>query len=582
MKKNQEPAALFEQITAVENRYNTVSNKVSQEDLIAVILDAAPAEYQAVLTSEQRFRGAALMQSDLEDAMNQHRRQLNKNKGAATDDDKTELTLSAIVCYECNQEGHKASSCPVRQQRTNQGGRGGGRGGRGAGRGGRGAGRGGRGGRFQGNCNHCGKPGHKAANCWEKEENAANRPPNYRPTGGEVNNANVDGGSNVEFLLMAENGLTFPTDQSLLSHPNVWIADTAATVHTTPHKQGSINKRAASREDAITVGNGSSETASEIADIAGVVCDKHGNELHKGVLKDVTLLPTGKFNLFSLSKMLKLGWKMGGDKTAIWIESGDQKISFDIIIPTPNGALFVMYMKRTGEKTKNELAITSIDKMSIQSAHKRLGHCNEDMTRKAVKALGLALSRGSLGPCYACAAGKAKQKNVLKRSEHIPSAENNGRIYLDIATVKRIKDGPKVSKPNWRIMVDECTNLKFSDFYETKAGMVEPTCEQFYRWKQARRPVKFVRLDNAGENKKLKSRAESVDWKFDTKFEFTVRVTPQQNHYAELGLTVIANRGRAVMLRMWTFLALSDCCYPLSSLLILLSCDAKEVCIRVS
>jgi hypothetical protein len=98
---------------------------------------------------------------------------------------------------------------------------------------------------------------------------------------------------------------------------------------------------------------------------------------------------------------------------------------------------------------------------------------------------------------------------VPKKSEHVPSVENNGRIFLGIATIKKVKDGPSVYRPNWRIMVDERTNLKFSDFYQTKAGMVKPTCEQFHRWKQAGQPVKFVRLDNAGENKTL--RAEQTE-----------------------------------------------------------------------
>jgi hypothetical protein len=96
----------------------------------------------------------------------------------------------------------------------------------------------------------------------------------------------------VELLLMAGLGLSFPTDQLLLSDPNVWITDTAAKVHTTPHKQGAINKRAATGADSITVGNGRKETAAEIADIPGVVCDNHGNKLSKGTLRDVTLLPT--------------------------------------------------------------------------------------------------------------------------------------------------------------------------------------------------------------------------------------------------------------------------------------------------
>jgi hypothetical protein len=240
---------------------------------------------------------------------------------------------------------------------------------------------------------------------------------------------------------MASAGLTFPTDQAFLSDPNVWIGDTAATVHTTPHFQGAINKRDATTEDSITVGNGNTESASKIADVPGVMCDKCGNELSHGTMKNVTLLPTGKFNLFSISKMLTLGWTMGGDKTAIWITKGSMKIVFDIIIPTPKGALYVMCMKRTGGN-KNEMANAA---MTIVAAHDRHGHGSEDATRATAKALGQELTRGTLDPCEHCAAGKAKQKNVPKDSEHIPSAEANGRIYLDVATVKKIKNGPPAS-----------------------------------------------------------------------------------------------------------------------------------------
>jgi hypothetical protein len=45
----------------------------------------------------------------------------------------------------------------------------------------------------------------------------------------------------------------------------------------------------------------------------------------------------------------------------------------------------------------------------------------------------------------------------------------------------------------------------------------------------------------------FKSRTESADWNFKIQYEFTARDTPQQNHYAELGFTVLANKGRAVM-----------------------------------
>jgi hypothetical protein len=98
--------------------------------------------------------------------------------------------------------------------------------------------------------------------------------------------------------------------------------------------------------------------------------------------------------------------------------------------------------------------------MTMQQAHDKLGHCNKDMTHKAAKTLGIELSRGSLGPCAAYISGKAKQKAVPKCSKHVPSAENIGRMFLDIVTIKQI----------YSIMVEERTN--FSIFYETKDRMV--------------------------------------------------------------------------------------------------------------
>jgi hypothetical protein len=80
-----------------------------------------------------------------------------------------------------------------------------------------------------------------------------------------------------------------------------------------------------------------------------------------------------------------------------------------------------------------------------------------------------------------------------------------------------------------------------------KDGMIEPTCVQWNCWKDAGLAVKFVRLDNAGENKKLKECSKSADWKLDIEYEFTAQDTPQQNHLAELGFAVLANHRRALM-----------------------------------
>jgi hypothetical protein len=292
------------------------------------------------------------------------------------------------------------------------------------------------------------------------------------------------------------------------------------------------------------MGNGVDVGAKMITKLPGAVCDKEGHELYDAVINEVTYLPGAKYNLFSLSKMVRHGgWRLNGDKDALWIKKDGQEICFNIVIPTPKGALYCMYYKRVGEMV---MSVTdSSSKMNIMKAHNLLGHCGEDMTRTAVKAMGWVLSR-PWTPCESCAiATKAKQKNVLKESEHVKATKGANQIFLDIAMVKKAKGGPPVMKPNWRIMVDERTGMKFSDFYARKTGMVEPTCEMWHKWKTVGLEVRACRLDNAGENKMLQQRCEGVDWKLDINFKFTARDTPQQNHLAELGFAVLANRGQS-------------------------------------
>jgi hypothetical protein len=53
MKKDQYPALFFEQLSAIKNWYNTKKSTIDEADLITVILDTAPEDYQAVITNEQ-------------------------------------------------------------------------------------------------------------------------------------------------------------------------------------------------------------------------------------------------------------------------------------------------------------------------------------------------------------------------------------------------------------------------------------------------------------------------------------------------------------------------------------------------
>ena len=83
MKDNDDPATLFEQISAIENKYNTASSKIEEEKLIAVVMLAATTAYVSVMTTEQRIQGTSLKLEDLESAMTQQYRQTVGASGGA-------------------------------------------------------------------------------------------------------------------------------------------------------------------------------------------------------------------------------------------------------------------------------------------------------------------------------------------------------------------------------------------------------------------------------------------------------------------------------------------------------------------
>ena len=71
------------------------------------------------------------------------------------------------------------------------------------------------------------------------------------------------------------------------------------------------------------------------------------------------------------------------------------------------------------------------------------------------------------------------------------------RVHLDILSIKKPESVSRVHKPHLQIIVVKAMQLKFIHFFETKDGMVEPTCKLFSRRKQSGHAVDIVRLDNA-------------------------------------------------------------------------------------
>jgi hypothetical protein len=175
MKVGSDPATLFEQICTIENRYNTPTRKIDQDELIATLLDRAAPEYRSLLTAVQMMKGASVKLSDFEDAMNKYWRQESANGKSEedNDDDDNEIALAGFegICFKCRKKGHKSNECKED----------------------------GNGGHFRGTCYNCGKPGHMSRDCWLKEENKDNRPSYWKTR--ETGASAIDRSSHVEFLL---------------------------------------------------------------------------------------------------------------------------------------------------------------------------------------------------------------------------------------------------------------------------------------------------------------------------------------------------------------------------------------------
>jgi len=243
---------------------------------------------------------------------------------------------------------------------------------------------------------------------------------------------------------------------------------------------------------------------------------------------------------------MRKGWMLEGNSDGLKLKKGKTTLTFNIKIPTPKGMLFGMQIK-----SKEEMICGAKDgvvTIDIQEAHSKLGHISFAATRKIAQSMSWVLT-GKIRPCESCAVGKARRQNIVKRSNHKIADKIGQRIFIDLTSVKN-REFPgieQLAKPYWRILVDEKTQMKFTDFFETKIGMVEPTCEIFNQWENSGRKVEYVRCNEGGENKALQKRLKSSSWKMQPKFEFTGRNTPQRNHLAEISFHVLANRGRAML-----------------------------------
>ena len=158
------------------------------------------------------------------------------------------------------------------------------------------------------------------SDCWFDKENASKRPKCWKSKA-KRGNAGTDKteflltsvdneeeileiNKEVEEVMAPEHGLalTFASTQELLTHKNIWIADSGATVHSTHCDEGMINVEEGGSD--ITAVNGGVVTAKKHGNLPRIMFNKHDNEVGWTVTLDASCSLTGKFNSCSLPQLM--------------------------------------------------------------------------------------------------------------------------------------------------------------------------------------------------------------------------------------------------------------------------------------
>mmetsp|Transcript_2251 Transcript_2251/g.5079 ORF Transcript_2251/g.5079 Transcript_2251/m.5079 type:complete len:542 (+) Transcript_2251:775-2400(+) len=246
----------------------------------------------------------------------------------------TTTDRSKKQCYRCKQWGHMAYECPDKDK----------------------------------TCETCGKQGHKAADCWQDPQNIDKAPEwfqkKHRKTTEDADEGK-DGGDTgcvgIEVLLCSlevnETSDEEPDISELLKDPNFWIADSGASVHSTPHLDKLENTVKIEAGRVVAMADGELAVIMGEGEAPGLLCDAFGEPQVEVRLTTVKGLPWTTYNAVSIPQLLAEGWYLSGDSNSLVLEKDGMKMTFGIKIPIGDGFVFGAFImpddSKIGEGEKN-------------------------------------------------------------------------------------------------------------------------------------------------------------------------------------------------------------------------------------
>ena len=180
----------------------------------------------------------------------------------------------------------------------------------------------------------------------------------------------------------------------------------------------------------------------------------------------------------------------------ILLTKGNRRLLFDQEIKAGRGYLNGVKLLPLDDWANP--ALSTGKTVNIQEFHETMGHTNEESLRLTAKARGLKLS-GKLESCESCHLSKAKKKDAPKTSES--QSETPGeRLMLDSSSSKQKSFG---GRDTWLLVMDQATRRNWSYFLKAKSDIPDKAMELLKKLIAMGYKVKYLRMDNAGENKKL-------------------------------------------------------------------------------
>ena len=292
------------------------------------------------------------------------------------------------------------------------------------------------------------------------------------------------------------------------------------------------------------IGNGESISCTHKGKL-DVIC-KHKDGSTARQMREVKIVTQLNHDLFSFTKAMKEGWLMNGrwKEGGLMIELFKQaktSMKFDRMIPS--GSSWLMGIKTQRLVGQVHAAIEPGKSVPIWKFHQMTGHTGEYIMKTTADYMGIKLT-GKLDPCEACAQAKIRQANIPKKKEPQVPSRPGYRLFIDISS---FKDESMGGKRHWLIVVDEFSNCSHSFFLKRKSDQIEllPTWMKELKAKYGI-DIKYVRLDNSGENRVLQKACSKQN--LGIIFEFTAPGTPQQNSVAERKIPTLMGRSRAMMI----------------------------------